>query len=202
MLTPRATSYELSLVCQRASGNAGLRRAVLADSMISRSPAMLPKRIQALRRQLPNTHERNKNMKEKLFSTLLLSTFLWFGSCLIARSDPPLACCDVIQLTNSQVEDCTAKGQFEPVVVAPVEAATVTLQFDASLAGSQVVVQALDGGTLGINGPVTIDADGSISFPFQVGDQPGLYRVSVVAQYGSEDLPLALVQFQVPNPDQ
>lgn len=140
-------------------------------------------------------------MKRIIFN-LLPGFFLWFGSLLIARGDPPLACCDVIQLPNSQVEDCTAKGQFEPVVVDPLVTASVNLQFDASLAGAQVVVQALDGGTLGINGSMTLDQEGNLSFSFQVSQQPGLYRVSVVDVNGDGSVPLALVQFQIPNPDQ
>jgi hypothetical protein len=141
-----------------------------------------------------------KRMKRILFN--LLPIFLWLGNCMIARGDPPLSCCNVIQLGASQVEDCSAKGAFEPVVVTSLETAAVTLQFDTTLAGTPVVVQALDGGTVGINGSSAIDQDGNLSFSFQIGNQAGIYRVSVVANYGNEDIPVSLVQFQVPNPEQ
>jgi hypothetical protein len=139
---------------------------------------------------------------KRILLNALPAILLWLGSFPIARGDPPLACCDVIQLANSQVEDCTAKGQFESMVVDPLVTATVNLEFDVTLAGTQVVVQALDGGTLGINGSTTIDQGGNLSFSFQVGEQPGLYRVSVVDVNGDGSVPLALVQFQVPNPEQ
>jgi hypothetical protein len=78
----------------------------------------------------------------------------------------------------------------------------VTLQYHTSLAGRPVVIQALDGGTLGINGSTAIDQDGNLTFPFQCGEQPGLYRVSVVVDVeGNREPPGALVQFQVPNPE-
>lgn len=86
----------------------------------------------------------------------LLAVLLWLTSSLIAHGDTPLSCCYTIQLTASQVEDCSAKAEFQPVIVTPLETGTVTLQFDTSLAGREVVVQALDGGTLGIGGSVAI----------------------------------------------
>jgi hypothetical protein len=56
----------------------------------------------------------------------------------------------------------------------------------------------MDGGVLGIDGDlVTIGEDGTLSFPFQVSDVPGLYRVLVI----SNDQPVAQVQFWVPNPE-
>lgn len=144
-----------------------------------------------------------KMMKRIMFN-LLLAVFLWLSSCLIpaARGDPPLGCCVVIQLSSSQVQDCNAKGRFQPVVVNPAESATVTLQYQISFAGRPVVIQALDGGTLGINGDTAIDQNGNLTFPFQCGEQPGLYRVSVVVDVaGNREAPGALVQFQVPNPE-
>jgi hypothetical protein len=41
---------------------------------------------------------------------------------------------------------------------------------------SPIVVQALDGGNVGQN---AVDPDGTVSFAFQAGTQPGLYRVLV-----------------------
>src|SRR6266545_6710394 len=93
-------------------------------------------------------------MKKIMFSLLAVS--MWLSSWQVVQADPPLACCDVIQIAASQVEDCSAKGEFQPVLVSPSETASVTLQFDTSLAGTAVVVQALDGGVLGINGSATI----------------------------------------------
>ena len=138
-------------------------------------------------------------MKPRTFD-LLAAIFLWFASCLIARGDPPLGCCDVIQFESTQLQDCSNTGEFQTVVVSPLDMITVTLQFDISVANTPVVVQALDGGTLGIDGTATIDENGNLNFIFQVGDQPGLYRVSVIANLGGVSTPFSLVQFQVPNP--
>jgi hypothetical protein len=139
-------------------------------------------------------------MKRTMFK-LLLAMLVWLGSSLIAHGDPPLGCCDVIQFASSQLEDCSTTGEFQAVVVSPLEMITVTLQFDVSLASTPVVVQGLDGGMLGIGSSATIDQNGSLIFPFQVSDQPGLYRVSVIADLDGVSVPFSLVQFQVPNPE-
>ena len=112
-------------------------------------------------------------MKSIMFN-LLLAVLIWLGSSLIARGDPPLGCCDIIQLATTQREDCSTTGEFQTVAVSALETINVTLQFDVSLASTQVVVQALDGGALGIGGSATIDQNGTLTFPFQVSDQPGL----------------------------
>jgi hypothetical protein len=65
-------------------------------------------------------------------------------------------------------------------------------------------VEPLDGGTLGIEGEsAMIDANGTLSFPFQVSDQPGVYRVVVISPDGGDDgtaVVAALVQLEVPAP--
>jgi hypothetical protein len=139
-------------------------------------------------------------MKPKIFN-LLAAIFLWLASCLIARGDPPLGCCDVIQFATTQLQDCSTTGEFQTVVVATLETITVTLQFDISLVNTPMVVQALDGGMLGIGDSAIIDQNGTVTFPFQVGDQSGLYRVSVIADLDGVSVPFSLVQFQVPNPE-
>jgi len=141
------------------------------------------------------------NYMKKILFILLPGIFLWLGSGLIAYGDPPSGCCYVIQLVGSQLEDCSDNGEFQPVSVAPLESTTVTLQFGISLAGTEVVIQTLDGGTLGISGSGTIDQDGNLSFPFQAGPLPGLYRVPVIADSDNGSVSLSLVQFQVPNPE-
>ena len=77
------------------------------------------------------------------------------------------------------------------------DAMNVQLQFPVTAAGIAVVIQVMDGGVLGIDGSsVVIGEDGTLSFPFQVSDVPGLYRVLVI----SNDQTIAQVQFWVPNP--
>lgn len=68
-------------------------------------------------------------------------------------------------------------GMIEPVSVVIGEPVTITLQFLRKRAGESVTVASLDGGSLGLEGPATISADGSVVFRFQAGAAPGLYRL-------------------------
>jgi hypothetical protein len=79
----------------------------------------------------------------------------------------------------------------------------VKLQFPVSLASKTVAVAALDGGTLTSGGGTSsVGADGSLSFSFQVSDQPGVHRVIVIDPNADEDSPyiIGVVQFEVPSP--
>ena len=67
----------------------------------------------------------------------------------------------------------------------------VKLQFPVSLASKTVTVAAMDGGTLtGGGGTSSIGGDGSLSFSFQVSDQPGVHRVIVIDPNAGEDDPI------------
>jgi hypothetical protein len=69
------------------------------------------------------------------------------------------------------------------------------------MASKSVAVQPLDGGTV-TSGSATIGADGSLSFSFQVTDQPGVHRVVVIDPNADDESPhiVAVVQFEVPSP--
>jgi hypothetical protein len=143
-------------------------------------------------------------MKKMLFS-LLPAIFIWLGSCCIATAeDSGVAQSD--QITQGQQiiqDDNSTTGKFQPVAVDSFTTSDVALQFPTSLANKSVIVQALDGGTLGIDGSsATIGADGSLGFSFQVTDQPGVYRVVVIDPNATEDTTpvLGVVQFEVPPP--
>jgi hypothetical protein len=143
-------------------------------------------------------------MKKMLFN-LLPAIFLWFGSCCIATAQDPVAQSDQITQGGDIIQDDdSSTGKFESVTVDPSATSDVALQFPASLASKPVLIQPLDGGTLGINGEsATIDANGMLSFPFQVTDQQGLYRVVVISPDGGEEGTAAVVgvvQFEVPSP--
>ena len=76
------------------------------------------------------------------------------------------------------------------------DTAAIKLQFATALAGTPVIIQALDGGTVTLADPsTTVATDGTTAFQFQVADQPGLYRVLVIA--GGT---VSMVQFSVPAP--
>jgi hypothetical protein len=144
-----------------------------------------------------------KNMK-KILLNLLPAIFLWFGSCSIATAQDSVAQSDQITQGQQIIQDNdSSTGKFDPVTVDPSATSDVALQFPASLASKPVVVQALDGGQLGIDGnSATIDQNGMLSFPFQVSDQPGVHRVIVIDPNADEDslAIVGMVQFEVPSP--
>jgi len=132
---------------------------------------------------------------------LVPAIFLWVCGCCTADAQdpgPPLASSCQTTFQNQQVvTEASANGVFEPLTVNSQEAMNVQLQFPVTAAGISTVVQVMDGGVLGIDGSaVVIGEDGTLSFPFQVSDVPGLYRVLVI----NNDQTIAQVQFWVPNP--
>ena len=140
-------------------------------------------------------------MKKILFN-LLPAIFIWFGNCCIATAQDPVAQSDQITQGGEIIQDDdSSTGKFESVTVDPSATSDVALQFPASLANKPVAVEALDGGTLSGNS-ATIGADGSLSFSFQVTDQPGVHRVIVIDPNADEDslTIVGMVQFEVPPP--
>ena len=109
----------------------------------------------------------------------------------------PPAPSDVITFASGQAtRSHSAAGQFSPVSLNPLETAAIKLQFAATLAGAPVIVQPLDGGSVGLTDQsAAVAADGTTSFQFQAADQPGLYRVLVIAGGA-----VSMVQFSVPSP--
>jgi len=69
------------------------------------------------------------------------------------------------------------------------------------MASKSISIAALDGGTV-TSGSTAIGADGSLSFSFQVTDQPGVHRVLVIDPNADDDSPqiVGVVQFEVPSP--
>jgi hypothetical protein len=141
-------------------------------------------------------------MKTIIFS-LLPAIFLWFGSsCIATAQDPGVAQSDQITQGGDIIQDDdSSTGKFESVTVDAFTTSDVALQFPASLASKQVAIEALDGGTLSSHS-ATIDANGSLSFSFQVSDQPGVHRVIVIDPNADEDSLhiVGVVQFEVPPP--
>jgi hypothetical protein len=140
-------------------------------------------------------------MINNLTFNLLPAIFLWLISCCIATAQdqaPLVASSAQITFQNQQVVTVSsASGVFDPVTVNPEDAMSVQLQFPITAAGIATVIQVMDGGVLGIDGSsVIIGEDGTLLFPFQVSDVPGLYRVLVI----TNDQTIAQVQFWLPNP--
>jgi hypothetical protein len=141
---------------------------------------------------------------KKIIFTILPATFLCFASCYTATAqDAPVAQSDQITGHGQEIiqDDDSSTGTFMPVTVDPSATSDVALQFPASLTNRSVAIEALDGGALSSNS-ATIGADGSLSFSFQVSDQPGVHRVLVIDPNSGEDDPhiIGVVQFEVANP--
>jgi hypothetical protein len=114
-----------------------------------------------------------------------------------APTTAPPAPSDVITFASGQTSrNNSSTGRFAPLSLNALDTASIKLQFAATLAGTPVIVQALDGGTLGLTDQsAAVAADGTPSFQFQVAAQPGLYRVLVIAGTTA-----SMVQFSVPAP--
>jgi hypothetical protein len=143
-------------------------------------------------------------MKKTIF-TALATALLWFGSCCMAAAQN-VAQSD--QITDGDTQEIiqansSSTGRFETVTVDANANSDVKLQFPVSLASKTVAVGALDGGTLTSGGGTSsIGGDGSLSFSFQVSDQPGVHRVIVIDPNADGDSPyiIGVVQFDVPSP--
>jgi hypothetical protein len=114
-----------------------------------------------------------------------------------APVSPPPAPSAVVTFASGQaIRSHSAGGRFAPVPLNPLDTTAITLQFPTTLAGTPVTVQPLDGGGMGLtNQSAAIASDGTISFQFQAGTPPGLYRVLVIAGATA-----SMVQFSVPPP--
>lgn len=136
---------------------------------------------------------------------LLSATFLWLISCCIAAAQDVAQSDEIKDGDTEEIiqADSTSTGGFATVTVDASANSDVKLQFPVSLASKTVAVAALDGGTLTSGGGTSsIGGDGSLSFSFQVSDQPGVHRVIVVDPNADEDSPniIGIVQFEVPSP--
>ena len=141
---------------------------------------------------------------KKIIFTVLPATLLCFASCYVTTAqDAPVAQSDQITSDGQQIiqDDDSSTGTFTPVTVDPSGTSDVALQFPASLTNRSVAIEAPDGGVLSTNS-ATIDANGALSFSFQVSDQPGVHRVLVIDPNADEDSPhiIGVVQFEVPAP--
>jgi hypothetical protein len=140
---------------------------------------------------------------KRIISNVLVVAFLCFGSCCIATAQGTgVAQSDQITLGGEIIQaDGSTTGSFEPVDVDALTTSGITLQFPTSLANKSVAIEALDGGTLSST-PTAIDANGNLSFSFQVTDQPGVHRVIVIDPNADADSLhiIGVVQIEVPPP--
>jgi hypothetical protein len=142
---------------------------------------------------------------KKIISIILGISFLCSGGCGVAIAQE-VAQSDEIKDGDTQEiiqADSSSTGSFESVTVDASANSDVKLQYPLTLANKTITVATLDGGTLTSGGGTSsIGADGSLSFSFQVSDQPGVHRVIVSDPNADEDSPyiIGVVQFEVPPP--
>jgi hypothetical protein len=143
-------------------------------------------------------------MKKIIFTVLAIS-FLSFGSCCLVSAQEVAQSDEIKDGDTEEIiqADSSSTGSFETVTVDASANSDVKLQFPVGLANKTVAVGALDGGTLTSGGGTSsIAGDGSLSFSFQVSDQPGVHRLIVIDPNADEDSPyiIGVVQFEVPSP--
>ncbi|MEY2584538.1 MAG: hypothetical protein QOD80_564 [Verrucomicrobiota bacterium] len=80
------------------------------------------------------------------------------------------------------------QGRFRLVGLHLNEAVNVIVQFPPALANAVFAIQPLDGGSISPNTPTTSAVGGAISFQFQAGNLPGLYRISIIGSGGTSTL--------------
>jgi hypothetical protein len=94
------------------------------------------------------------------------------------------------------VRSHAANGHFRPAAVYANETVTVRLEYLPAFAGVPIVATALDGGEVAVpRAQAAIDENGVAWIRFRAGQQPGLYRVLVLA--GSKH---SILEFWVDDP--
>jgi len=139
------------------------------------------------------------------FIFAVLAAPLFFANCWIATAQEVAQSDEIKDGDTGEIiqADISSTGTFQSVTVDASANSDIKLQFPVSLASKTVTIGALDGGTLTSGGGTSsIDGDGSISFSFQVSDQPGIHRIIVIDPNADEDSPyiIGVVQFEVPSP--
>lgn len=100
--------------------------------------------------------------------------------------------------TGTLVETNIVYGDAVPIGLQSNQTVDVSVQFPAERAGESIPVSVWDGGKISTaNNNAVIGSDGRLTFTFQAGAAPGLYRV--VLQPASEEY---CVRFWVIDPNQ
>lgn len=146
------------------------------------------------------------SMTKKLLLCSVIFTAMCGGTTANAQQPPTPASLhaegnEPLQMIVNYADGTPAKrresrhGVVDPVGLPIGQAASITLKFLRKHAGRQVSIGSLDGGVIDIQPPLTIAADGSLSFRFTPGTSRGLYRLQV---FGTEPYELQLYAFD-PN---
>jgi hypothetical protein len=100
--------------------------------------------------------------------------------------------------SGTLVETSIVYGAAVPIGLQPNQTVDVSVQFPAERAGESIPLSVWDGGKISTaNKDALVGSDGRLTFAFQAGSAPGLYRV--VLQPASEEY---CVRFWVIDPNQ
>jgi len=102
-----------------------------------------------------------------------------------------------IDFGNNQSVTANSNGTtFDRVGLQPNQVVDVTVQLSPVIAGRTIIVEPLDGGrVIGPASELVVAADGTFSFRFQAGGEPGIYQVTL--HDGAQEIGL---QFWVLDP--
>jgi hypothetical protein len=100
---------------------------------------------------------------------------------------------------NEVIEDNDDGKATKLPGLAPDQIVDVTIQFGAQKAGELIQGAALDGGILSIPpSGLTADENGSVSFQFQAGHEPGLYQVALRDETHEMGVQFWVINYQAP----
>ena len=101
---------------------------------------------------------------------------------------------------NQPVMATSHAGVSDRIGLQPDQTVDVTVQLSASKAGRMIMIEPLDGGRLiGAFNQLVVASDGTISFRFQIGHDPGVYQVSL--HDGAKELGLQFWVLDSQNPE-
>jgi hypothetical protein len=129
-----------------------------------------------------------------IFTALPFIVILFVGSPLSGQAPGEVISFATITFSSGESITVGSNSQqvFNPVNALPGEALGVELRLPPDFVNTPVGIQPMDGGFAPED--IEIDQNGATAFVFQVGNQPGLYRV-VLATLNSS----VLLQFSVPS---
>ena len=102
----------------------------------------------------------------------------------------------IVFANSTSVRTHSSRGHFRLTGIRALETVHIRLRFPMAFATTAMTVTPLDGGEVKVpGGHDIIAADGTISLQFKAGDQPGLYRVLLIAGRNQ-----SLLKFWVADP--
>jgi len=115
---------------------------------------------------------------------------------------PDLTATATINFGDGNVVNATSRrGSFDRVGLLPSQVVSVTVQLPLTKAGDTITIEPLDGGSvIGPSNQAVVAADGTFSFTFQGGQDPGVCQVSL--HDGTQEMGLQFWVLNQQNPQE